>query len=104
MRKYYGETGEIKYNQILLPEHLVQEVLEHHHGKYGRHPGITKVIQQCREKYYFPCLSHTIREKIKHCKDCIQTKRIDPTKITPPMIDMNNLAMGPEDALQIDVV
>ena len=104
MRKYYGETGEIKYNQILLPEHLVQEILEHHHGKYGRHPGITKVIQQCREKYYFPCLSHTIREKIRHCKDCIQTKRIDPTKITPPMIDMNNLAMGPEDALQIDVV
>ena len=39
-RQYYDETGNVKYNQILLPKHLVNELLESLHRKTNRHPGI----------------------------------------------------------------
>ena len=51
LRKYYGDTGSIKHNQILKPKQLVNEVLRSLHGDVGKHPGITKTIIACREKY-----------------------------------------------------
>ena len=50
-RKYYGETGSLKYYQILIPKQLVKEVLRNLHGEFGKHPGITKTIITYREKY-----------------------------------------------------
>ena len=49
-RKYYGETGSVKYYQILIPMQLVNEVLRSLHGEFGKHPGITKTIMAYREK------------------------------------------------------
>ena len=46
-RKYYGDTGKVKYYQILIPKQLVTEVLRSFHGEFEKHPGITKTI------YYF---------------------------------------------------
>ena len=50
-RKYYGESGSVKYYQILIPKQLVNEVLRNLHGEFGKHPGITKTIIAYREKY-----------------------------------------------------
>ena len=52
-RKYFGETGSVKYYQILIPKQLVKEVLRSLHGEFGKHPGIFKTITACREKYFF---------------------------------------------------
>ena len=52
MRKYYGECGQVTHHQILIPEHLITELLKAIHGQMGKHPGITKMIQECRSKYY----------------------------------------------------
>ena len=52
-RKYFGETGSIKYYQILIPKQLVKEVLRSLHGEFGKHPGIFKTIIAYRETYYF---------------------------------------------------
>ena len=49
-RQIFGDTGKMKYSQVLLLQQLVNEFIQHHHGKYGKHPGIAKTIQQCREK------------------------------------------------------
>ena len=49
-RKYYGETGSVKYYQILIPKQLVNEVLRNLHGEFGKHPGITKTIIAYRKK------------------------------------------------------
>ena len=49
-RKYYGETGSVKYFQILIPKQFVNEVLRNLHGEFGKHPGITKTIMAYREK------------------------------------------------------
>ena len=51
-RKYYGETGSVKYYQILIRKQLVNEVLRNLHGEFGKHPGISKTIMAYREKYY----------------------------------------------------
>ena len=39
-RKYFGETGSVKYYQILILKQLVKEVLRSLHGEFGKHPGI----------------------------------------------------------------
>ena len=45
-----------------------------------------------------------IAHHISGCTDCMQTKRTDKRSITPPMIDTSKLALGPEDALHMDIV
>ena len=49
-RKYFGETSNVKYYQILIPKQLVNEVLRSLHGEFGKHPGISKTIIAYREK------------------------------------------------------
>ena len=50
-RKNFGETGSVKYYQILIPKQLVQEVLRSLHGEFGKHPGTFKIIIAYREKF-----------------------------------------------------
>ena len=103
-RQYYDHTGKVKFLQILLPEHLIQSFILAHQGQAGKHPAIAKVIQQCREKYYYPGMSARIAHHISRCTECMQTKQTDKQYITPPMIDTSKMALGPEDALQMDIV
>ena len=35
-RKHFGETGNVKYYQILIPKQLVNEVLRSLHGELGQ--------------------------------------------------------------------
>ena len=52
-RKYSGETDSVKYYQILIPKHLVNEVLCSLYGKFGKHPTISETINAYREKHFF---------------------------------------------------
>ena len=102
-RQYNDHAGKVKFLQILLPEHLIESFILAHHGQAGRHPGIDKVIQQCREKYYYPGMAARIAHHISRCTECMHTKRTDKRSITPLMIDASKLALGPKDALQLDI-
>ena len=51
-RKYFGETGSVKYYQILIPKQLVKEVRRSLLGEFGKHPGIYKTIIAYREKLF----------------------------------------------------
>ena len=102
-RKYYGETGSVKYYQILIPKQLVNEVLRNLHGEFGKHPGITKTIIAYREKYYYPNMTQLIREWVLSCEQCLRESRIDP-RLTPPLQNPNEHITGPEDVMQIDLV
>ena len=103
-RKYFGETGSVKYYQILFPKRLVKEVLRSLHGELGKHPGIFKTITACREKYYFPKMAQVIREWVSSCEQCIRESRIDPSLTRPPLQNPNEHITAPEDAIQIDLV
>ena len=52
-RKYFGETGSVKYYQLLIPKQLVKKVLRSLHGEFGKHPGIFKTVIAHREKIIF---------------------------------------------------
>ena len=103
-RKNYGETGSVKYYQILIPKQLVKEVLRNLHGQFGRHPGISKTIIAYREKYYFPKMAQLIREWVISCEQLIRESRIDRSLTRPPLQNPNEHITAPEDAMQIDLV
>ena len=103
-RKYFGETGSVKYYQILSPKQLVKEVLRSLHGEFGKHSIIFKTKTACREKYYFPKMAQLIREWVISCEKCIRESRIDPSLTRPPLQNPNEHITAPENAIQIDLV
>ena len=103
-RTYFGETGSVKYYQILIPKQLVKEVLHSLHGEFGKHPRIFKTIIAHREKYYFPKMAQIIREWVMSCEQCIKESRIDRSLTRPPLQNPNGHITAPEDAMQIDLV
>ena len=61
-RKHFGETSNVKYYQILIPKHLVNEVLRSLHGEFGKQTGISKRKIAYRQKCYFPKMAQLIRK------------------------------------------
>ena len=103
-RKYFGETGSVKYYQILIPKQLVNEVLRNLHGEFGRHPGISKTIIAYGEKYYFPKMARLISGWVISCEQCIRESRIDCSLTRPLLQNPNEHITALEDAMQIDLV
>ena len=103
-RKYFGETGSVKYYQILIPKQLVNEVLRSLHGEFGKQPGISKIIIAYREKNYFPKMAQLIREWVISCEQGIRESRFDRSLNRPPLQNPNKQITAPEDAVQVDLV
>ena len=104
LRKYYGDTGSVKYYQILIPKQLVNEVLQSLQGDFGKHPGITKTIIAYREKFYYPKMAQLFKEWVMSCQKCIRELRINPQFTPPPLQNPNEHITAPEDAMLIDLV
>ena len=71
-RQFFDETGTVKYNQVLLPQHLVTELLESLHGKANKHPGVSKMLMEIRQKYYYPGIAKIVRKRVQGCEFCIE--------------------------------
>ena len=104
LRTYYGETGNIKCFQSLIPKQLVDEVLRSLHGGFGKHPRITKTIIAYRQKFYYPNMAKLIRDWVMSSEQCIKESRIDRSLTRPPLQNPNEYITAPEDAMQIDLV
>ena len=96
LRKYYGDTGSVKYYQILIPKQLINEVLRSFHGDFGKHPGITKTIIAYREKYYYSKMAQLIREWVMSCERCISELRINPQLTCPPCKTQMSTSLRPK--------
>ena len=103
-RKYYDETGQIKHHQILLPKLLVKELLQAIHGTAHKHPGISKMLQEIRQKYYYPGIAKHVKKWVKGCETCARDKRVPNNTITPELLNLPEWDLGPEDAMQIDLL
>ena len=103
-RKYYGQTGSVKYYQIIIPKQPVNEIPRSLHGEFGEHPGITKTIIAYREKYYYSNMAQLNREWVLSCEQCLRELRINPQLTRPPLQNPNEYITAPEDAMQIDLV
>ena len=103
-RQYYNDIGEVSHLQVLLPGQLLKVLLQSLHGTAGKHPGISKMVQEIRQKYYFPLIETYVRNWVRDCEICIQDKRINNTRITPEKIHIPEWDVGPEDLMQIDLL
>ena len=103
-RQYYNYLGEVSHLQVLLPGQFHKVLLQPLHGTAGKHPGISKMMQEIREKYYFPSRATYVRNLVRDCELCIQDKRINITRITPEMIHIPEWDLGPKDLMQTDLL
>ena len=103
-RDYYDETGSVQFRQALLPKHLVTELLQSLHGTANKHPGISKMLHEIRQKYHYPGVAKTVKKWVQGCEICIKDKRIANPSITPELLNLPEWDLGPEDALQIDLL
>ena len=103
-RKYYGETGNINYYQILIPKQLVDEVFRSLHGEFGKHPGITMTIIAYRQKFYYRNMAKLIRQWIMSCEQSIRESRVDDRLTRPALQNWSEHITALEDAMQIDLV
>ena len=103
-RQYFDETGNVKYHQILLPQHLLQELLQSLHGTAHKHPGISKMLQQIRQKYYSTNVAKYVKKWVEVCAQCAKDKRVPNAAITPELLNLPEWDFGPEDAMQIDLL
>ena len=103
-RKYYTDTGTTSHYQILLPTQLLEGLLQALHGHNSNHPGITKMIQEVRQKYYYPCIAKYIKKWVSNCQTCIQTKRINNDLLRTELLNCPEYDLGPEDILQMDIL
>ena len=74
------------------------------HRKKTKHPGITKMIQECTTKYYYPGLAQKIKARVTSCPDSIANKRIDTRQIRNKMISNTEFTIGPKDCVEIDIL
>ena len=103
-RQYYNDIGEVSHLQVLLPGQLLKVLLQSLHGTAGKHPVISKMMQEIRQKYYFPFIATYVRKWVRDCEVCIRDKRINNTRITPELIHIPDWDLGPEDLMQIDLL
>ena len=103
-RQYYNDIGEVSHLQVLLPGQLLKVLLQSLHGKVGKHPGISKLMQEIRQKYYFASIATYVRNWVRDCEICIQDKRLNNTRIIPELIHIPELDLRPEDFMQIDLL
>ena len=60
-RHYYDDIGEVSHLQVLLPGQLLEVLLQSLHGTASKHTGISKMMQEIRQKYYFPSIEPYVR-------------------------------------------
>ena len=102
-RQYFDETGNVKYHQILLPQHLLRDLLQSLHGTAHKHPGISKMLQEIQQRYYYPSMAK-LKKWVEGCEQCARDKRVPNAIITPELLNLPEWDLGPEDAMQIDLL
>ena len=56
-RQYYNDLGEVSHLQVLLPGKILKVLPQSIHATNGKHPGISKMMQENRQKFCFPSIA-----------------------------------------------
>ena len=67
-------------------------------------PGISKMLQEIRQKYYYPGIAKHVKKWVEGCETCAKDKRVPDKVITPELLNLPEWDLGPEDAMQIDLL
>ena len=72
-RDCYDETGSVQFRQVLLPKYRVTELLQSLHGTANKHPGVSKMLHEIRQKYYYPGVAKSVKNGSKGVKSASKT-------------------------------
>ena len=64
-RQYYEDLGEVRHLQVLLPEQLLKMLLQSLHGTAGKHPSVSNMMQEIRQKYCLPSIATYVRNWVR---------------------------------------
>ena len=81
---------------LCVPEKYLPTILyQYHDSILAGHPGIVKLYEQLRRKYYFPGLLNIIHQYVKSCIECESTKpKLNEPKIHYPRIPLDYRPMA----------
>ena len=81
---------------LCVPEKYLPTILyQYHDSILAGHPGIVKLYEQLRRKYYFPGLLTIVHQYVKSCIECESTKpKLNEPKIHYPRIPLDYRPMA----------
>ena len=103
-RQHNNDLGEVSHLQVLLHGQLPKVLLKSLHGTAGKHPCISKTMQEIRQRYYFPSIATYVRNWVRDCEECIQDKRKNNTQTTTGLTHIPEWVLGPKVFMQIDLL
>ena len=62
------------------------------------------MLYEIRQKYYYPGIAKIVKKGVQGCEICIKDERTKNPSITPELFNSPEKDLGPEDALQIDLL
>ena len=83
--KSLSSDQSLPQNAFVIPEHLVQSVMQGLHcSPFSGHLGIKRTIQRAKERQFWPHMNNELHDFVKHCQVCAQTK-LDPNHLKAPL-------------------
>ena len=83
---------------------MEQMIKELHNDPLQGHPGIKKMLQELRQKYYNPNLTQKVTKFVNNCEWCLRAKDVRKETLLPPLQQIYDPCDGPEDLMEIDLV
>ena len=88
--------------QLVLPTHLVPEVLmELHNGPAGGHLGVNKTLEKIRARFYFLNLPQVVEKWCRQCELCSSRKSPSKRPRAPMQLSM---ASSPMERIAMDIL
>ena len=83
---------------------MLQELLQSLHGTTHKHPGVSKMLQEIRQRYYYLSMAKHVKKWVEVCEQCARDKGVPIAAITPELPNLPERVLGPEDAMQINLL
>ena len=93
-RQYFDETWNVKFHQICLPHYLLQDLFQSLHETAHRQPGISKNLQEIRQRCYYPNMAKHVKRWVDGCEQCAMNKRVPDATITPELLNLQEWGLG----------
>ena len=103
-RQYFDGTWNVKYHQILLPQPILQEMLQSFHGTAHKYPGLSKILQETMQRYYYSSMAKQVEKWVEGCNQCAKEKRVPNATITHELLNFPAWDLGLEDAMHTDLL
>ena len=98
------DHSEISHLRVLLREKFLKVLLQPLHRTPGKHPDISKMLQEFRQEYDFPSIALFVRNWVCDCETCIKHERLNNTRFTAEIFHIQKLDQGSECFTQIDLL